>query len=674
MGIIMNIAEIIDEKKRRELPRKVTIGIDIGSRQSKAVLINGEALYTCLIPTGFSMTKTAQSLLENLLEQSGLSLRNIDYIVTTGYGRIAVRFDEIPNKIVTEISCHGLGGYFLGDGIKTIVDIGGQDSKVIKIDPANGRVVDFVMNDKCAAGTGRFLEKAANLLGLDVEDIGETALRAVHPSAISSQCVVFSESEIISGRARGENVSDIAAGVHKSVAKRVQNLLSRVGIEENVLFTGGVSNNIGMKKALEDILGFPIQESKLNTVFAGALGAAVYAGQSAVQEEEYRREEGRSFQLDLSDLTNAVERTKENFMKRETGKKKNVAYLCAYTPQEILSAANVAHIRMMHAGTSKEVVAGEVITQSIFCDFTKSCLGALAEKNPLYESLDKIYTFYTCDCMKKATEAINDQFVPAIVFNLPRLTHGENSKIYFAEELRGFVKDLEKLTGEEIDENEIRKNIALYNEAKALLRKISSYRKEADPLFGSTEFQQIANSYYYLPVEELIAHLRKIDKQLEEAARSDKKVVRLMLAGGIVAEGDTKAVRIIERELGARIVVEDNCSGYSPFAKSIEEKNADVFEDIAEGYLGKAPCARMKPLRERIMHAARLAQEYQVDGVIYYYLKFCPCYGLPKNEFVKEFQKLNLPVLEMPVDYSSGDEGQLRTRVEAFIEVLAERS
>lgn len=145
----------------------------------------------------------------------------MDFIVGTGYGRIALRFDEVPSRIVTEISCHGMGAHYLGEDIHTIIDIGGQDSKAIKIDSENGKVIDFVMNDKCAAGTGRFLEKAAGILGFGVEELGQTALQSENPIDISSTCVVFAESEIISIRAKNSNVADLAAGIHKSVAKRV---------------------------------------------------------------------------------------------------------------------------------------------------------------------------------------------------------------------------------------------------------------------------------------------------------------------------------------------------------------------------------------------------------------------------------------------------------------------
>ncbi|HWR28473.1 MAG TPA: 2-hydroxyacyl-CoA dehydratase family protein, partial [Negativicutes bacterium] len=140
----------------------------------------------------------------------------------------------------------------------------------------------------------------------------------------------------------------------------------------------------------------------------------------------------------------------------------------------------------------------------------------------------------------------------------------------------------------------------------------------------------------------------------------------------IVADGDRRVLEIVENEIGARIVIEDHCSGVKPFYYSIPE-NEDPYRALAGGYLDQAPCARMKTLEERVAFSGKLAQEYAIDGVIYYYLKFCPCYGLTKNEFFRHFQQLGIPVLEIPGDYSQSDEGQLKTRIEAFIEVLGER-
>jgi predicted CoA-substrate-specific enzyme activase len=186
-----------------------------------------------------------------------------------------------------------MGAHVLNSRVRSIVDIGGQDSKAIRVDPRNGKVVEFIMNDKCAAGTGRFLEKAAVLLGLTTEELGAESLKATKPSDVSSQCVVFAESEVISLKAKGATRADIAAGIHVATARRVRNLFNRIGLEEELVFTGGVSNNAGMKKVLEEVLGHKISDVKLNTIYAGALGAAVIAQKSlaaGVQADEEKRE------------------------------------------------------------------------------------------------------------------------------------------------------------------------------------------------------------------------------------------------------------------------------------------------------------------------------------------------------------------------------------------------
>lgn len=667
----MRIEEAISSSKISKITSARTVGIDIGSRSAKGVLIADGNIYTAIIPTGFFMDETASSIMNKLLSQAGLRQDDIDFLVGTGYGRVSMKF-EIPMEIVTEISCHGLGAHFLGEDIRTILDIGGQDSKAIKIDPENGQVVNFVMNDKCAAGTGRFLEKMANVLGYDADKIGDVSLTASDPSRISSQCVVFAESEVISERAKGRNVDDIAMGIYLSVARRVNNLLNRVGIEEGVLFTGGVSNNTGMRVALEKVMNVKIQNAKLNPVFAGALGAALHAQQFYAKRVKVHGTVRRSTQISLDRFREAVEQSKENYIRKTTGKKNNVAYMCAYTPIEILAAADVAHIRLFHTGTQEEVASGERMTQSVFCDLTKSIIGKFYEHDPMYEAIDKVYTFYTCDCMKKAAEAVGGNFVPTAIYNLPRMRDRANSASYFREELIAFKTDLEKLTGEKIDDEEIRRQIKLYNRARQLYREISDFRKLKFPPITSTEYQFLMTGYYYIPVEKLIDILEDIVLQLKAVPAAEGRATRLLLAGGVMAEGDSAVTDIVENKLGGYIVAEDNCTGYKLFIDDIPE-DGDVYDAIVKGYLGKAPCIRMKPLEDNEELAAQIAQDYDVDGVIFYYLKFCPGYSIAKNQFHAKFKELGIPVIEVPNDYSLNDEGQLLTRLEAFVEVLDER-
>jgi predicted CoA-substrate-specific enzyme activase len=263
------------------------VGLDIGSRGSKGILIHEDAVFSAFIPTGLYMQETADELLARLLAESGFARADIACVTGTGYGRISLKYDDVIYQVVTEISCHAMGAHAVLPETRTIIDIGGQDSKAIKIDPATGKVVEFVMNDKCAAGTGRFLEKAAALLGIELNELGPVALESKDPAPVSSQCVVFAESEMISLRARGERNHDlearanIAAGVHLSAARRVHNLLGRIGIEPGLAFTGGVSNNPGMWHVLETLLKAKFQIPKIDLIYAGALGAAVYSGKKA---------------------------------------------------------------------------------------------------------------------------------------------------------------------------------------------------------------------------------------------------------------------------------------------------------------------------------------------------------------------------------------------------------
>ncbi|MEA4924993.1 MAG: acyl-CoA dehydratase activase [Syntrophomonadaceae bacterium] len=668
----MYLRDIIEQNLVAGLQGPKVLGIDIGSRTGKAILIDGEQYFTAMIPTGIEIQETADELLDEILEKSGLQRSDIDYVVGTGYGRIALNFKDIPTRVVTEISCHSMGYHYLHPQTKTIIDIGGQDSKAIKVDTETGKVVEFVMNDKCAAGTGRFLERVANLLDLSIDELGTEAVKSKDPILISSQCVVFAESEAISLRAQGVARKDIAAGIHLATARRVCNQLKRIGLKPDLGFSGGVANNVGMKKAFEDLLGVPIAEVKLDTIFVGALGAAIYALDFYTTKMKTSKiQEDILFTLDLNDLEEQIIKRQEAIISGTEGKKK-IGYLCTYTPPELITAAGADAVRLFKAGSTKEVASGEQITQSVFCDFTKSIIGAFKEEDSLYTALDKVYTFYTCDCIKIVSEAIRDFFIPADIFILPRLRHNEVSKDYYRDEILNYKQDLEKLVGREITTEEVRRQIKLYNQIRLTLQNISALRKRNNPPLTGRDYLELVKGYYYLPPEELLEMYQGIYDKLSAVPDKGEKKIRLMMSGGIVADGDRRLLELVEQDIGARIVVEDHCSGFRSIDFLIDEQE-EAYQALANGYLKKEPCARMKPLQERVDLSGRLALDYQVDGILFVYLKFCPCYGQTKHEFFKHYQKLNLPILEIPIDYSKSDQGQLKTRLEAFIEVLRER-
>ena len=251
----------------------ITAGIDIGSISTKAALLSdGKLLGTRLIFTGYNAEAAGRTVFEELLNDLGLERSAVRRVISTGYGRNSVKFVD---KAVTEITCHGMGAYYLDPGARSIIDIGGQDSKVIVID-GKGKVKNFAMNDKCAAGTGRFLEVMARALEVDLEVFGSLSLKAGSPSKISSLCTVFAESEVISLISRGEHRENIIAGIHESIASRVAAMANRVGVVSPVVMTGGVAKNTGVVKALERKLGMPIRVSEYAQV-NGAIGAAVLA-------------------------------------------------------------------------------------------------------------------------------------------------------------------------------------------------------------------------------------------------------------------------------------------------------------------------------------------------------------------------------------------------------------
>jgi len=667
----MRVEDVIDKSLVSSIKNSRVIGIDIGSRTGKAILLADGKIYTSQTATGINMQETADELFDEVLEKSGLQRSDIDYIVGTGYGRVAMDFAGIPRQIVTEISCHAMGAHYLNVAVRTIIDIGGQDSKAIKVDPETGKVVEFIMNDKCAAGTGRFLEKVAELLDLKLSELGPVSITGTKAAEISSQCVVFAESEVISLRARGETPQDVAAGIHLATARRIKNLLSRMGLEPELAFSGGVSNNTGMRKALEDLLGHTIKPTKLDSIFGGALGAAIYAQQYHATKARHATAADDDFTLDLTDLENRIAKQQETLITGADGRKK-VGYLCTYTPLELINAAGVSQIRLFKAGNTQVVASGEQITQSVFCDFTKSILGAFKEGDPLYASLDKVYTFYTCDCIKKVGEAIGDFFSPSDVLNLPRLRHKDRSRDYYRTEIINFKEDLEQLSGNVVSEDELRAQIKLYNSIRLVLKDISELRKRTNPPLTGKDFLDLIKAFYYLPPEELLTLYTEILKTLSAIPDKGRRKIRLMMSGGIIADGDRRLMELIENVIGARVVVEDHCTGLKNVSYVINEEG-DPYQALADGYLDQAPCARMKPLQERIELSGQLAKEYDVDGILYVYLKFCPCYGQTKHEFFKHFQQLGIPILEVPIDYSSSDEGQLKTRLEAFIEVLGER-
>ncbi len=255
-------------------------GIDVGSTQTKGIILdeNRNIVARALTMTGANVTRAGDNCFKEALKVADIPPEQVAYVVGTGYGRYKVTFGDAQ---ITEISCHARGACNLFPNTRTVIDMGGQDAKGIRVGP-DGDVKDFVMNDKCAAGTGRFLGSAAEALLLNLDDIGPLSLKAKNPVRLTTVCTVFVESDIMSYLAQNKKVEDILGGVHSAIAARTVSLIRRVGIEPEVTFTGGVSRNIGMVQALEEKLGMKVNVSP-DSHYVGALGAAIFALERAVK-------------------------------------------------------------------------------------------------------------------------------------------------------------------------------------------------------------------------------------------------------------------------------------------------------------------------------------------------------------------------------------------------------
>ena len=253
----------------------ITVGCDVGSLTAKVVLIcHRRILGTSIIKSRIDPAASAAAALEQALLNAGESSDRIAYCVGTGYGRDKIAF---AHETISEITCHGKGAHWLLPSARTVIDIGGQDSKVIQIDPL-GRVINFATNDKCASGTGRFLEIMAQVLNIEMEALGALSGKARKPVQLASTCTVWAQADVIKYLNSGERIEDIGAGVNNAIANRVAILVNAINVEKDIVMTGGVAKNSGVKSVLDHLLGQRIRKiSQVDPQLAGAVGAALFA-------------------------------------------------------------------------------------------------------------------------------------------------------------------------------------------------------------------------------------------------------------------------------------------------------------------------------------------------------------------------------------------------------------
>ena len=273
----------VDETKDWKTAKIITCGIDVGSVSSQAVLVvDGELYGFNSMRTGNNSPDSATNALQGVMDKCGMKLEDIHYVVGTGYGRVNVPF---AHKAITEIACHARGANYMGgNGVRTILDMGGQDCKAIHCDE-KGKVTNFLMNDKCAAGTGRGMEVIADLMQIPIAELGPRSFDVdVEPEAVSSVCVVFAKSEALGLLKAGYTKNKVIAAYCQAMAERVVSLLERIGVEEGFFITGGIAKTPGVVKRIEKLLGIKAMETKVDSQIAGALGAALF-GYTLMQKQ-----------------------------------------------------------------------------------------------------------------------------------------------------------------------------------------------------------------------------------------------------------------------------------------------------------------------------------------------------------------------------------------------------
>jgi len=255
----------------------IVAGCDVGSLTAKAVIMNGSILGHAVIKAKARPEESAAEVMDQALAKAGLKMEDIAYCVGTGYGRSKIPF---VNLAVSEIACHGKGAQWIMPSVRTVIDIGGQDCKAMRLDK-DGNVLKFSTNDKCAAGTGRFLEVMAKLLGVSLDELGTISENAKDPLSLSSTCTVWVQAEVIHHLNSKKPIEDIAAAINRAMAIRVGILANHVRAEKDICMSGGVAKNKGVVSDLEKVLGVKIKKLKYDPQIVGALGAAVIAGEKA---------------------------------------------------------------------------------------------------------------------------------------------------------------------------------------------------------------------------------------------------------------------------------------------------------------------------------------------------------------------------------------------------------
>ncbi len=651
----------------------LTLGLDLGSRAVKAVLWDtsrSRIVAAAVRDAGTDRLADADALLRAVLEAGAARRSDIARIVATGYGRVQAGFAD---ETATEIACQGAGVAALLPEARTVLEIGGQDSKAILL-TGDGRVRDFAMNDRCAAGSGRFLEVAARILATDLDGLAGLAERSAAESEIGSMCVVFAESEMIGLLARGLRREDVAAGIHRAIARRIAGLARSLGPRPPLAFTGGVALNRAMVAALSRELGERLVLPPDPRV-TGALGAALVAAggvgrsASAVREPVGEGADRAGAESAVVHGVPALARFDEMvshaiaYAEREKAKgRKIVSMFCEFTPRELILAADAVPVCAC-GGSHEMALAGERELPANLCPLIKSSYGfALERANPIFEMSDLVVAETTCDGKKKMFERIQE-LKPMLVLELPQKPDDEGGFLRWKAEIVKLKERLEELTGTAITDDRLRAAIRLMNRERALRRAVA--RLAGRGLTGREVLD--AKSLISGIPEDLAAYQRIIDQARGLTAASDGRPT-VLLTGVPAPHGAEKVLDVIEAA-GATVVAQETCTGLKPLLEDVAE-TGDPLEAMARKYY-HLPCSCMTPNTRRLETIDRLIEEFRPGGVIDLVWHACLTYDVESASVKRRVDaRHGLPYLKIVTDYSPSDSQQLRLRIEAFIAMM----
>ncbi|MBI5787297.1 MAG: 2-hydroxyacyl-CoA dehydratase [Candidatus Schekmanbacteria bacterium] len=644
----------------------ITAGIDIGSRSSKVVILEGrKVLATALFQSSMKVADRGRIVFDQALEKAGLREKEIDYIVATGYGRVNAPF---ARKTVTEITCHARGIHTLCPSVRTVIDIGGQDSKVIKLNAA-GEVVDFAMNDRCAAGTGKFLEVTSKAMDLDLDLFARLYFDSKNPCKISSMCTVFAESEVVSLVADGNSMEDIVAGLILAVCRRVGNMAKKLKVEADVAFTGGVAKNAGVRAGLSQEIERDFIKFDFDPQLNGAYGAAVIAQEQVSVDVACGGAVKKNLNC-LEKLSELLRERPKQLAAQKAAGQKIVGHFCAYIPEEIIYAAGLIPLRLNQGGNVEVSTAGNSYLSSSSCPFTCSCIGLKESKQDFYyEAVDYVADAPSCLQMKRMLEVWEKYFgVKIIHVGFSRKYYTPEGREFYRQGLEQLVCELEGIVKRPISAADLAEAIKLFNDIRSCQRKLYQALKSAK--ISWSDLIQFIRAGSVLDKRDYLLLLQALLNETDQHPANQVPAIRILLAGGMMASGDDKLINIF-RDLGMEFAMDELCSGSRGIYIEVKEPNLD---NLAAAYINNVPCGSLPYHDEqsdpRNKHIKRLIAEYKINGVLYYTLRFCDAYSFKLQALKQLLDTTGIPVLHLHSDYSDSDVGQLKTRVEAFRESL----